>query len=46
VEYWPTPDPSDIGDTRAQKLDAYREVRDMLMQRIRDRFAGPGRAGD
>jgi protein-tyrosine-phosphatase len=46
VEYWPTPDPSDIGETREQKLDAYRAVRDQLMTRIRARFGGPVRAGD
>jgi protein-tyrosine-phosphatase len=39
VEYWPTPDPTDIGDSREQKLDAYREVREMLAKRIRERFA-------
>jgi protein-tyrosine-phosphatase len=46
VEYWPTPDPSDIGDTREQKLEAYRTVRDQLMNKIRARFGGPARAGD
>ena len=46
VEYWPTPDPSDIGDTREQKLDAYRTVRDQLMDKIRARFGGPARVGD
>jgi protein-tyrosine-phosphatase len=40
VEYWPTPDPSDIGETREQKLDAYRTVRDQLMDKIRARFGG------
>ena len=46
VEYWPTSDPSDIGDTREQKLEAYRTVRDQLMNKIRARFGGPARAGD
>ncbi len=46
VEYWPTPDPSDIGDTREQKLDAYRTVRDQLMDKIRARFGGPARGAD
>jgi protein-tyrosine-phosphatase len=41
VEYWPTPDPSAIEGSRAQKLDAYRELRDQLLARIRERFAGP-----
>ena len=39
VEYWPTADPTAIEGTREQRLDAYREVRDQLAQRIRKRFA-------
>jgi protein-tyrosine-phosphatase len=39
VEYWPTPDPSVIAGSREQQLDAYREVRDQLMKRIKARFA-------
>jgi protein-tyrosine-phosphatase len=38
VEYWPTPDPSITGGNREQKLEAYREVRDQLLKRIKDRF--------
>ena len=38
VEYWPTPDPTAIEGTREQRLDAYREVRDQLMRRIKQRF--------
>jgi len=38
VEYWPTPDPTDIEGSREQRLDAYRAVRDELMRRIMDRF--------
>ena len=38
VEYWPTPDPTTAQGSREQVLDAYRQVRDMLMQRIRQRF--------
>jgi protein-tyrosine-phosphatase len=41
VEYWPTSDPSAVEGTREQRLDAYREVRDLLLARIRERFAGP-----
>ena len=44
VEYWPTPDPVGLQGSREQQLDAYRSVRDGLMDRIRHRF-GPGRAG-
>ncbi len=45
VEYWPTPDPVDVGDTRAQRLAAYREVLDGLSERIQQRFAR-GRLGN
>jgi protein-tyrosine-phosphatase len=41
VEYWPTPDPTDVEGSRQQRLDAYRAVRDQLLTRIRERFAGP-----
>jgi protein-tyrosine-phosphatase len=45
VEYWPTADPSVIEGSRAQRLDAYRDVRDQLMQNIRERFVPPGGTG-
>ncbi len=38
VEYWPTEDPSIAVGSREQRLDAYRRVRDGLMQRIKTRF--------
>ncbi len=38
VEYWPTPDPVDLGQTREQRLAAYRDVLDALSERIRKRF--------
>ena len=38
VEYWPTADPSGIDGSREQRLDAYREVRDQLLERLRARF--------
>src|SRR6476646_11660680 len=38
VEYWPTPDPTLEEGTREQRLVAYRQVRDQLMDRIRERF--------
>ena len=41
VEYWPTSDPTAIEGSREQRLDAYRAVRDQLMQRIRTRFGRP-----
>jgi protein-tyrosine-phosphatase len=39
VEYWPTPDPTAIEGSREQRLGAYREVRDQLLERIKTRFA-------
>jgi protein-tyrosine-phosphatase len=44
VEYWPTANPADVEGTREQKLDAYRAVRDQLLERLRQRFSrkGPG----
>ena len=45
VEYWPTADPTAVEGNREQRLAAYREVRDELMRRIRERFAG-GRGGN
>jgi protein-tyrosine-phosphatase len=41
VEYWPTPDPTGIEGNREQRLEAYRAVRDGLIDRIKTRFAAP-----
>ena len=41
VEYWPTEDPSAIEGNRTQRLEAYRQVREQLLARIRERFAKP-----
>jgi len=38
VEFWNTMDPTVVEGSREVKLDAYREVRDGLMRRIRQRF--------
>ena len=38
VEFWPTFDPSLAEGSRAARLDAYRQVRDSLLGRIRRRF--------
>ncbi|MEM7270706.1 MAG: low molecular weight phosphatase family protein [Pseudomonadota bacterium] len=38
VEYWPTLDPTGLGERREQKLDAYRQCRDQLRARIEARF--------
>lgn len=42
VEYWPTMDPAESEGSREQRLNAYRDVRDQLMARIRERFGQPG----
>jgi protein-tyrosine-phosphatase len=42
VEYWPTADPTAVEGNREQRLAAYREVRDQLMARIRERFGRTG----
>jgi len=42
VEYWPTLDPSLAGGNREQIMDAYRQCRDSLLERIKARFALPG----
>ena len=41
VEYWPMIDPTAEEGSREQRLNAYREVRDQLMTRIRERFGRP-----
>jgi len=45
VEYWPTADPTAIEGSREQRMNAYRDVRDQLLQRIRTRFF-PHRSGN
>ncbi|WP_058246151.1 low molecular weight phosphatase family protein [Tropicibacter naphthalenivorans] len=38
VEYWPIMDPTGIGETREQKLNAYRQTRDQLMNKLREKW--------
>ena len=45
VEYWPTADPTAIEGSREQRMNAYRDVRDQLLQRIRARFS-PRQSGN
>ena len=42
VEYWPTADPTAAEGNREQRLEAYRQTRDQLLARIRERFGGAG----
>lgn len=44
VEFWPIMDPTGIGETREQKLAAYRQARDQIRARMLERF-GPPSAG-
>src|ERR1700709_2319228 len=44
VEYWPTQDPTSIEGNREHKRQAYREVCDGLLLRIRKRFSKGGAA--
>lgn len=39
VEYWITIDPSEVEGNREMRLNAYRQVRDDLYQKIRSRFS-------
>lgn len=45
AEYWPTLDPSITEGGREQILDSYRDVRDGLMKRIRQRFGSVSARG-
>ena len=38
VSYWPTLDPTGLGEIREDKLASYRQTRDQLKQRILDEF--------
>jgi protein-tyrosine-phosphatase len=39
VEYWPMPDATATEGSREQRLGAYREIRDQLAKRVRERFS-------
>ncbi len=40
VEYWPIMDPSGFGDDREAKMIKFRQARDQLSERIKQRFPG------
>jgi len=42
VEYWPTLDPTLTSGSREQIMEAYRNCRDGILQRIKARFPFPG----
>jgi arsenate reductase len=41
VEYWPILDPTGLGESRDQKLAAYRQARDQIRARMAERFGPP-----
>ncbi len=41
VEYWPVLDPTGLGTRRDEKLDAYRQARDQIRDRMIKRFGAP-----
>ena len=43
VEYWPIMDPTGLGNSRNQKLESYRQTRDQIHDRLKQRF-GPATA--
>lgn len=45
AEYWPTMDPSITMGSREQILDSYRDVRDLLVRKIRQRFGSVAARG-
>ncbi|MCB1885324.1 MAG: low molecular weight phosphatase family protein [Geminicoccaceae bacterium] len=42
LEFWRMPDPSIVEGSREQRLDAYRDLRDLLLRRLRERFPPQG----
>jgi protein-tyrosine-phosphatase len=41
VEYWPMLDPSAVEGSRESRLDAYRQIRDQIVTRLKARFGSP-----
>lgn len=41
VEYWPIMDPTGLGETRAAKLEMYRQSRDQIIERLIERWGEP-----
>ena len=41
VEYWPMPDPSAVEGARDARLAAYRQLRDLILARLKVRFGNP-----
>jgi protein-tyrosine-phosphatase len=41
VEYWPIPDATAVEGSRETRLEAYRQVRDLILRRLKERFGVP-----
>ena len=41
VEYWPIPDATAVEGSRETRLQAYRQVRDLILRRLKERFGVP-----
>lgn len=41
VEYWPILDPTGLGETREDKMVAYRQARDQIIQRMTGKWGPP-----
>ena len=41
VEYWPIMDPTGLGETREAKLESYRQTRDQIIARLKERWGDP-----
>ncbi|WP_026198200.1 low molecular weight phosphatase family protein [Wenxinia marina] len=46
IEYWPILDPTGIGEGREQRLASYRKTRDMIVDRLTERFGPPTEGRD
>lgn len=41
VEFWPILDPTGVGETREEKLAAYRQARDQIIARLKEKWGEP-----
>ena len=41
VEYWPIPDATAVEGSREIRLQAYRQARDLILRRLKERFGTP-----
>ncbi|MGD9861705.1 MAG: low molecular weight phosphatase family protein [Pseudodonghicola sp.] len=41
VEFWPILDPTGMGETREEKLAAYRQARDQIIARLKEKWGEP-----